>query len=610
MSGTVLSPSVPASGPVPADGPEPPPVDLFAPVRARLVWIVVLAAAGAAATVVPLVAVVELARTLWPALGGQPVDTARVWWIVAIAAIALPLSFAAAWGSIMVGHLTDARLQSEVRTRMVDLLGRLPLGWFGSRSSGVVKKTVENDVSALHHLTGHAVHDLVVAIVVPVLSLVYLFATEWRMALACLVPLVLTVVLYGVMMAGSREQLVRYDESVERLNGATVEFVHGIAVVKSFGQGRGRHAGYQRETGRFLQFYRGWMNETSVMQTVIEVATAPVVVLVWLAAVGTWLTGDGTVAPVDILPALVLGLGLTAPLLQLGYTGQAMRTALQARDSVTRFLAQPAQSLPARPVAPRDSTAEFTGVSFAYEADREVLHDVTLTCRPGTVTALVGPSGSGKSTLARLLPRFHDVTEGGVSVGGADVREIAPSRLYAEIGFVLQDAHILRTTVRDNIRLARPGADDDAVERAARAARIHDRILRLPRGYDSVVGEDAHLSGGEEQRLTIARALITDAPILVLDEATAALDPDSEAAVQDAISALAVDRGLLVIAHRLHTITGADAVLVLDGGRIVERGTHEELLALRGRYRDLWERHERARSAGSPDTAGTDRDAR
>lgn len=572
-------------------------MDLFGPVRARFTWIVVLAAIGAAGTVVPLVAVVELARTLWPAIEQQPVDAARAWWIVAIGAIALPVSFAAAWGSIMVGHLADAQLQRDVRTRMVDLLGRLPLGWFGTRSSGSVKKTVENDVSALHHLTGHAVHDLVVAVVVPVLSLGYLFATEWRMALACLVPLVLTVVLYGVMMAGSREQLALYDKSVERLDAATVEFVHGIAVVKSFGQGRRRHAGYADETDRFLRFYRGWMNETSVMQTVVEVVTAPVVVLVWLAAVGTWLTGGGAVAPVDVLPALVLGIGLTAPLLQLGYTGQAMRTALQARDSVTRFLQQPVQSRPERPVEPRGSTVRVDGVSFGYDEVRDVLHDITLTCRPGTVTALVGPSGSGKSTLARLLPRFYDVAGGRVSVGGADVREIAPSRLYSEVGFVLQDAHILRTTVRDNIRLTSPDATDAEVERAARAARIHDRILRLPRGYDSVVGDDAHLSGGEEQRLTIARALVTDAPILVLDEATAALDPDSEAAVQDAISALAVDRSLLVIAHRLHTITGADAILVLDGGRICERGTHDELLPAGGRYRDLWERNERARAA-------------
>ncbi|OSY40828.1 MULTISPECIES: ABC transporter ATP-binding protein [Pseudonocardia] len=600
MSGTVTSPA--------------PAVDLFAPVRSRIGAIVGLAAVGAAGTVVPLVAVVELARTLWPAVEGLPVDTGRVWAIVAVAAVALPASFAATWGSIMVGHLADARLQRDVRTRLLDLLGRLPLGWFGRRSSGSVKKTVENDVSALHHITGHAVHDLVVAVVVPVLSLVYLFATEWRMALACLVPLVLTIVLYAAMMAGSRDQLVRYDESVERLNSATVEFVHGIAVVKSFGQGRRRHAGYATETDRFLRFYRGWMGETATMQTLVEVVTAPAVVLAWLAGSGAWLVGTGTVAPVDVLPALVLGLGLTAPLLQLGYTGQSMRGALQARDSVVRFLQQPVQPQPDRPVQPVGSVVEYAGVSFGYDDTRRVLHDISLTCRPGTVTALVGPSGSGKSTLARLLPRFHDVDDGRISVGGADVRDVATAALYAEIGFVLQDAHVLRTTVRDNIRLTRPDADDEQVEQAAVAARIHDRILRLPRGYDSVIGADAHLSGGEQQRLTIARALVTDAPILVLDEATAALDPDSEAAVQDAVSALAVERSLLVIAHRLHTVTGADTILVLDGGRITERGTHDELLSACGTYRDLWVRQERVRErspepvvSGEPGAAGVNR---
>lgn len=219
---------------------------------------------------------------------------------------------------------------------------------------------------------------------------------------------------------------------------------------------------------------------------------------------------------------------------------------------------------------------------------------MSLRLTPGTVTALVGPSGSGKSTLASLVTRFHDVTGGRITVGGADVREIASERLYRHIGFVLQDVQLLRTSVRDNIRLARPDASEEEVREAARAAQIDRRIEALPRGYDSVVGEEAVLSGGEAQRVSIARALLADAPVLVLDEATAFADPESEAAIQDAIARLVRGRTVLVIAHRLPTIVEADQIAVLSGGRITERGRHPELLAENGLYARMWASHERA----------------
>lgn len=219
---------------------------------------------------------------------------------------------------------------------------------------------------------------------------------------------------------------------------------------------------------------------------------------------------------------------------------------------------------------------------------------MSLRLTPGTVTALVGPSGSGKSTLASLVTRFHDVTGGRITIGGADVREIASERLYRHIGFVLQDVQRLRTSVRDNIRLARPDASEEEVREAARAAQIDRRIEALPRGYDSVVGEEAVLSGGEAQRVSIARALLADAPVLVLDEATAFADPESEAAIQDAIARLVRGRTVLVIAHRLPTIVEADQIAVLSEGRIVARGRHPELLAEDGLYARMWASHERA----------------
>jgi ATP-binding cassette subfamily B protein len=271
-------------------------------------------------------------------------------------------------------------------------------------------------------------------------------------------------------------------------------------------------------------------------------------------------------------------------------------TAATAAERVTALLTTPGLAEPATPRRPDGHRVDLDHVGFSYDGRTRVLRGVSATLEPRHGhPALVGPSGSGKSTLAKLLPRFWDVTEGAIRIGGVDVRDIGSDELYRHVGFVLQDVHLLRASVRDNIRLARPDATDAAVEQAARAAQIHRRITELPRGYDSVVHQDALPSGGEAQRISIARALLADAPILVLDEATAFADPESEALIQDALSELVAGRTLLVIAHRLSTITHADQILVLGNGEVVERGRHPDLLRNRGPYARMWAAHERDR---------------
>lgn len=575
-------------------------IDLFAPVRPKIALIVGLNLLAGLVTVVPYIAVVELARTLLPALDSTPVDAGRAWAIVAIAATSLLLRFGLLMLVGLVSHLVDNDLQLQIRQRLIEHIRRVPLGWFDSAASGAVKKVVENDVNALHQLVAHSIQDVVLAVTLPVASLVYLFAVDWRMALAALLPLVLVMLIFPVMMRGSQARFMKYDASLVRLTNAVIEFVHGITVVKSFGQTGRSHQRFRDETGAFARFFGDWMRATAVPQTLIDLVTAPIVILVYLTGVGALLVTSGSLAPVDLLPALLLGLGISAPYQTLALTSQYLREAFMARDSIVSLLSTPVMAYPARPEQPDGNQVRLDEVSFSYDGEHDVLSDIVARCTPGTVTALVGPSGSGKSTLARLVPRFYDVTAGTLSIGDRDVRDLAADTLYRRVGFVFQDPYLLRTSIRDNIRLARPDAGGDEVQRAARTAQIHDRILALPRGYDSVIGQDANLSGGEQQRLSIARGLLMDAPILVLDEATAFADPDSEAAIQKALSQLAQGRTVIVIAHRLHTITHVDQLLVLDRGRVVEHGTHAELAAAGGLYQSLWETYESARKVTRP----------
>ena len=573
----------------------------IAPVKGSLTAIVGLSMLGAASSVVPFIAIVELARALLPALSGETIDTGRVQVIVIVAVVALLVSFAAAFASGMVSHLADAELQLSLRRRIISHLQRLPLGWFDRRSSGAVRKLVQNDVTALHQLVAHTIQDAITAITVPVISLVYLFWVQWQLALAALVPLAVAAALYTMMMRGGDEKYQQYDHATAQLSGATVEFVHGIAVVKRFGQVGRSHRRYRETMKDYVSFVGQWTRETAVQFTTIEVITSPVVVLAYLVAVGLWLVQSGAAEPIGVLPGLLLGLGLTAPLMKFGASAQLIRDASKAQESLGAFFALPTISEASAPQPLTGQGVQLEQVGFSYDGEHQVLADIAATCVPGTVTALVGASGSGKSTLAKLIPRFYDVTAGRVVVAGADVRDAAATDLYREVGFVFQDLHLLRVSLRDNIRLTRPDASDGEVERAARAAQIHDRIMRFERGYDAVVGQDANLSGGEAQRVTIARALLADPPILVLDEATAFADPDSEAAIQRALTTLTAGRTVLVIAHRLHTITGVDQILVMAGGRIVERGRHSELVARGGRYGQMWAEYEANHARALPE---------
>ncbi|WP_225729953.1 MULTISPECIES: ABC transporter ATP-binding protein [unclassified Nocardia] len=573
--------------------------EILAPVRRTLTMASLLVAVASVCSVVPFVLIVAACRELL----ATPVDTSRVWWLLGVAVLVLAVRALLQAAALTWSHLVDAGYQLTVRRLLAAKLTRVPLGWFGERTSGEVKKYLQDDVAALHYLVAHARLDFVGALTVPLVTLVYLLTVDWRLTLVLLIPLIAYAVLYNRMMDQSgRDRFAVYTRWERRTQEVAIEFVDGIQVVRAFGQAGKAHSAFQESVDGQSRALRRLKLPIVGVQSASDVVVMPVFVMLIVVVAGLSAVGLDWLGPLDVLPFLLVGLGLGSSLLGLGYGAQALRAAGVAAVRLYE-LRQTAELAPGESSDPgelSDSAAtdsgvvRFEGVSFGYRDGHDVLRGVDLELRPGTITALVGPSGSGKSTLAKLLPRFYDVGAGRITIGGRDIRDLPSEELYRTVGFVFQDVRLIRGSIRDNLRLARPDADDAALERAARAAQIHDRIMTLPRGYDSEIGVDATLSGGEAQRLSIARALLADTPVLVLDEATAFADPESEAAVQDALAELVAGRTVLVIAHRLHTITGVDRILVLENGTLVAQGDHASLRDAGGTYQRLFEINEAA----------------
>ncbi|MEU4646214.1 ABC transporter ATP-binding protein [Nocardia fluminea] len=568
--------------------------EILAPVSGMLTAASLIVALASVCSVVPFLLVVAACRELL----NSPVDTDRVWWLFGAAVIVLAVRALLQVVALTWSHAVDAGYQLTLRRLLAAKLTRVPLGWFGERSSGEVKGYLRDDVDALHFLVAHARLDFIGALVVPLVTLGYLFTVDWRLTLVLMIPLIAYMMLFSkIMDRDGRDRLAVYTRWERRLSAATVEFVDGIQVVRAFGQAGKAHKEFQDAVEGQVQAAHRMKTPIIRVQAASDIVVMPVFVMLVVVLGGLAGVGLGWVEPLDLLPFLLVGLGIGSSLLGLGYGSQALRAGGAAASRLHELLQTPELEIAETPAGVQTGIVRFEGVEFAYRTGHDVLRGIDLELTPGTITALVGPSGSGKSTLAKLLPRFYDVGAGRITIDGRDIREFTSEELYRAVGFVFQDVRLIRGTIRENLLLARPDADTEAIERATRAAQIHDRILALPRGYDSEIGDDATLSGGEAQRLSIARALLADTPVLVLDEATAFADPESEAAVQDALAALVAGRTVLVIAHRLHTITGVDRILVLDNGTLVEQGTHAELRAAGGLYQRLWEINEAALGA-------------
>lgn len=596
-------PETPAPQPVTAPAAKPQPTAasgtwraqaagrLLAPLKKKLIISGVLQALITLIELAPFVLLVELARLL---LVGA--DSARLW-DLGIAAVAL-----LGTGTLLTAvlalwlHRVDAHFARDLRGRLLTKMSRLPLGWFTARGSGTIKQLVQDDTLSLHYLITHAIPDAVAAVIAPVAVLVYLFVVDWRIALALFGPVLAYLVLMSVMSIQSGSKMVAAPRWAERMNGEAGAYLEGQPVVRIFGGAAS--SSFRNRLDEYIGFLVDWQRPFVGKKTLMDLVTRPTTFLWLIMIVGTPLVIGGRMDPVDMLPFLLLGTTFGARLLGIGYGLAGIQGGMLAARRVQSVLDEPELTVreSSSPGA-AGGTVVFDAVTFGYRPEVPVIKDVSLTLRPGTVTALVGPSGSGKSTLAALLARFHDVQQGAITVGGQDIRALSADELYRRIGFVLQETQLVHGSAAENIALAQPDAAPERITAAARDAQIHERIERLPDGYDTVLGAGSGLSGGERQRLTIARAILADTPVLILDEATAFADPESEYLVQQALNRLTRDRTVLVIAHRLHTITHADQIVVLDDGEVAETGTHDELLAAGGRYRALWD-------SGRPVSAG------
>ncbi|MGK5058073.1 ABC transporter ATP-binding protein [Janthinobacterium sp. LB2P49] len=556
------------------------------PIRGRLIAAALLAGTGSMLTLVPLAGIAQLAKmALDPALAHG-----AVWQLIIASVACLFAGMALISLGELAAHLADNRLTHQLRLQAMQRLGQVPLGWFTSRASGEVKQAMQDDINTLHSLTAHFYTTTARAVGAIAISIIYLFAMDWHLALIAILPFPGFFLFFGRAMKASGSNMEQFVAGMGRINNAVVEFVNGIPVVKAFGATGRAHGSYRAAVDAFAEAFAAFTRPLVGSMANANALIAPVAVLGVVVIAGTLFVVLGWMAPVDILPFALVAPGISAPMLLLHYLTHDLNNATGAAQRVQALLDTPvlAQPAPDQQQLPNGTEIRMERVGYAYDGHNKVLSDITLTLRPGTVTAIVGASGSGKSTLARLLLRFFDPTEGRITLGGVDLRHIATPELYRRIGFVLQEVRLIHASVRENIALGRPSASAHEIEEAARLANIHERLLALPRGYDSVIGEDAQLSGGELQRVSIARAVLLDPSVLVLDEATAAADAENEVAIQDALSRFAQGRTLLVIAHRLDTIMHADHIVVVENGAIVEQGSHADLLAHKGRYAQLW----------------------
>ena len=534
---------------------------LLRPVRGRLAVGRLLGALSGVAAIAPYVILVRLGEEL--AGGGDP---GRVRNLCLALLGALGLQAGLSFVGFLVTHFADLKLVGLLHARLEARLARAPLAWFGQTTSGRVRKALQDDTVALHQLVAHAPVETAAAAKTPLALVAYALVIDWRLGLLTVAIVPVFFALQAFTMRGMGEKTAEMDSRLAEVSSRAVEFVDGIEVVKAFGQVGRAHGRYADAARRFSEFYRSWCEPLVTVASVSQgLVSAPLLILI-VGGGGAAMAAAGWVSPADVVATTLIALVVPSTINTLStsawHTQIAGNSALRLTETLDApIVAEPEGESP----EPRSHEVAYRDVSFSYDSGSGIA-GLDMVLPENSVTALVGPSGSGKSTAATMLARFQDPDHGAVTIGGVDVRELPSAKLYSLVSFVLQDPQLVRGTLRDNIALARPEATDEEILRAARVARLDPVVERL--GLNGEIGSGGGVSGGEAQRVSIARAVLADTPIVILDEATSAADPDTESEIQAGLSALARGRTVLVIAHRPETLRGVDQVVALDEGRV------------------------------------------
>ncbi|MEM9833560.1 MAG: ABC transporter ATP-binding protein [Bacteroidota bacterium] len=528
-------------------------------------------------------------------LVNPPIDSAVVQRYLLWAIGAGVGSYALLYASGMASHVAAFNILYELRKQTAAKLGQLPLGFITTYSSGALKKIVADDIERIENFIAHQIPDFVKGITLPLVTIIYLFYVDWRLAAISFVPLVVLAVWIPLMFRAeyTKEMMKKYHQSQEDMNSGIVEFVRAMPVMKIFTQTADSFRQYSNSVNEYAAMSVQWMRKSSppfaVFMSFISNATLPVLIL------GTYLYLQNGITFATLVLFLILGVGYIKPVFALANMGMQISLINRGVQRMDDILQHPIQSSSPEPATFSDHSIEFRNVSFSYVEEVKVLDNVSFTMPAGTITALIGPSGAGKSTAAQLVARFWDVQEGEVLIGGTNIQSVPVENLMREVSFVFQDSFMFQETIYENIRMGMNKTEEETVM-AAKAAQCHTFIRQLPDGYQTRFGErGVHLSGGEQQRIQLARAVLKDSPILILDEATAFSDPENEYLIQKAFGRLIQDKTVIVIAHRLSTIIDADQIVLFDQGRVVATGTHRDLLMQSKLYTKMWNAHNRAK---------------
>ncbi len=558
--------------------------------RVLLVLSGFLAMVHAALGLVPYIIVFFILRDLLKT-GNSHVTIDWLLW----ASIAVAVSAVLLYASGMASHIAAFNILYDLRTKIAKKLGKLPLGYINSGSSGSFKKIIADDVERIEQFVAHGIPDVIKAIILPILTLAFLFTIDWRLALISLIPLLIVALLSYLSFSTpeSKSLMDKYHQSLEDMNAGIVEFVRAMPVMKVFGQSASNFKKFSNTVHEFEHFTGKWMDNTAwtwgMLMSFLTNAQLPLLIA------GLIFYFQGSLSLATFFLFLILGVGYIKVLFVLSTFGPQITMINHGLKRIDEILFEIEEHTSGSRKIGSNSGICFDNVSFAYQPGHPVITQIDFIASPGSVTALVGPSGSGKSTIGQLIARFYDTTEGEIRIGDLPIKEIEEYDLMKNVGFVFQDSMMFYQSMLDNILM---GADHgkEEVIKAAKIAHCHDFIMRLPHGYDTHFGDKGvHLSGGEQQRIQLARVVLKNPKILILDEATAFSDPENEHLIMQAFGKIIENKTVIVIAHRLSTIVKSDQIIVLNRGKIQATGNHVELLEICELYQKMWDAHQRAK---------------